>query len=262
MHIARMLKRAPIVLLLLAWTASFHAAADQDYPVPTSLMPALSGRVVDAAHILDDVTKAAVEQKLAEEEAASSDQVVVVTLPDLDGRPIEDWGLSLGRYWGIGQAGKDNGVLLLVAPRERRVRIEVGYGLEGRLPDATASDIIRSIIIPHFKVGDMPGGIAAGVDAVLAVLGGGQPPNAAIETDTGGFGKSVEAGVFATLALLGLLLLRLRFRRDLISGKRHWYLMSYGAGGLPGHRGGGIFGGGGFSGGGGGFGGGGASGGW
>jgi uncharacterized protein len=242
--------------------------ADQALPIPSSLLPALSGRLVDGARILDDTTKAEIADKLAAQEAKSGDQVVVVTLPDLRGYPIEAWGLSLGRFWKIGQAGKDNGVLLLIAPSERKVRIEVGYGLEDKLTDAAADKIIRSTIIPRFKIGDFPGGIADGIDAIFAMLDGTYQPKAESSIDLGAFGKWAESFALAVLSLLTLLILNLRSRRDLITGKRHWYWMSYGADGFAAptgrHSGGflGGSGGGSFGGGGGGFGGGGASGGW
>src|SRR4029434_8581147 len=135
-------------------------------------VPALTGRVVDQAGILSSDDESRLTGKLHDLETKTSIQLVVVTLPSLRSRPIEDWGLALGRTWGIGQKGKDNGVLLVVAPNDRELRIEVGYGLEGTLPDATANDIIRNVIVPRFKAGDMAGGISDGVDAIIAVLTG------------------------------------------------------------------------------------------
>ncbi|RME98676.1 MAG: hypothetical protein D6773_14070, partial [Alphaproteobacteria bacterium] len=105
-------------------------------------------------------------------EERTSDQLVVVTLRSLQGFPIEEYGYKLGRHWGIGQAGKDNGVLLIVAPTERRVRIEVGRGLEGELPDALAKLIIENAILPRFRAGDFAGGIRDGVRDITAVLTG------------------------------------------------------------------------------------------
>lgn len=132
--------------------------------------PPLSGRVVDAAGILDPATRAALDARLAAQEAKASDQVVVATVPSLEGGAIEDYGNALFRAWGLGQADRNNGVLLLVAPNERKVRIEVGYGLEGILTDAVASTIIRNAIVPAFKGGDMGGGILKGTDAILEIL--------------------------------------------------------------------------------------------
>ena len=135
-------------------------------------VPALSGRVVDQAGILNNAEESRLTTKLKNLEDSSSIQLVVVTLSSLRGSPIEDWGLTLGRTWGIGQKGTDNGVLLIVAPNDRELRIEVGYGLEGTLPDATADAIIRNVIVPRFKAGNMADGISDGVDAIISVLSG------------------------------------------------------------------------------------------
>ena len=134
--------------------------------------PALNGRVVDDAGILDGETRAALTQKLAEFEAKTTDQFVVVTLKSLQGTSIEDFGVELGRHWQIGQRDKNNGVLLIVAPNERRVRIEVGYGLEGALTDAVSRLIIENGITPRFRAGDFAGGITRGVDDIISVLSG------------------------------------------------------------------------------------------
>jgi len=118
--------------------------------------PALTGRVVDNANLLSAQQESRLTQQLASHEEATSNQVVVVTLPSLQGTSIDDFGYQLGRHWGIGQAGRDNGVLLIVAPNERKVRIEVGYGLEGDLPDAIARAIIDQNILPAFRRNDYP----------------------------------------------------------------------------------------------------------
>lgn len=136
------------------------------------VIPTLSGRVVDQAGILGSSEESSLTGKLAAIEQKTTIQLVVVTLKSLQNRSIEEWGLALGRGWGIGQAGKNNGVLLIVAPSERELRIEVGYGLEGTLPDATADSIIRNVIVPRFKVGNMVGGINDGVDAIGRALTG------------------------------------------------------------------------------------------
>lgn len=132
--------------------------------------PPLTGRVVDAAHVLDPATAAALDARLAAQEAKATDQVVVATVPSLEGTSVEDYANRLFRAWRIGQEKKNNGVLLLVAPKERKVRIEVGYGLEGILTDAVASTIIRNAIVPAFKSGDMARGILNGTDAILEIL--------------------------------------------------------------------------------------------
>ncbi len=132
--------------------------------------PALSGRVVDAANLLDPAPEAALNGKLAALEQQTGRQLVVVTIPDLEGRDIADYGYRLGRAWGIGEKGRNTGALLIVAPSERRVRIEVGYGLEGVLTDAMSSLIINNVIVPRFKQGDFTGGIDASVDEIIALL--------------------------------------------------------------------------------------------
>lgn len=134
--------------------------------------PTLTGRVVDAANLLDATTVERLDTRLAAHETASSDQVVVVTVPSLGGRDIADYANRLGRAWGIGTAENDNGVLLVVAPNERDVRIEVGYGLEGALTDALAANIVRREILPAFREGDYAGGIDAGTGAILAAIEG------------------------------------------------------------------------------------------
>jgi uncharacterized protein len=135
-------------------------------------VPSLTGRVVDQAGILTSAQESRLTAKLKGLEDKTTIQLVVVTLPSLRGAPIEDWGLTLGRTWGIGQKGKDNGVLLIVAPNDRELRIEVGYGLEGALPDATANAIVRNVIVPRFKAGSMADGISDGVDAIIAAVTG------------------------------------------------------------------------------------------
>jgi uncharacterized protein len=132
--------------------------------------PTLSGRVVDEAGIIPPDVRQRLDETLKALEAKSSDQLVVVTLPSLQGTDIADYGYQLGRAWGIGQKGLDNGALLIVAPNERKVRIEVGYGLEGILTDALTSVVIQRAILPKFKAGDMAGGIEAGVAAIVSAL--------------------------------------------------------------------------------------------
>ena len=132
--------------------------------------PPLSGRVVDAAHVLPAPVVADLTAKLATLEMKTSRQLVVVTLPSLQGYEIEEYGYQLGRVWGIGQKPLNNGALLIVAPKERRVRIEVGYGLEGVLTDALSEVILQTKVLPRFKAGDIPGGVSAGADALIEQL--------------------------------------------------------------------------------------------
>ncbi|MGB3752315.1 MAG: TPM domain-containing protein [Parerythrobacter sp.] len=131
---------------------------------------ALTGRVVDAAEIIPADMESHLTNQLAALERDTSAQFVVVTTPDLSGYYIEDYSLQLGRAWGIGDAERDDGVLLVVAPNERKVRIEVGYGLEDTvLPDEVAAQYIRAMI-PHFERSDMTGAITVGVDSIDAHL--------------------------------------------------------------------------------------------
>ncbi len=135
---------------------------------------------MDDAHILSDSTQSDLTAMLARHEQATGEQVVVVTLPSLQGYSIEDFGYQLGRNWGIGQKDKNTGALLIVAPKEHKVRIEVGYGLEGQLTDAMSRVIIERDITPQFKRGDFNAGVLAGTATILKVLGGdataAQPP--------------------------------------------------------------------------------------
>ena len=134
--------------------------------------PQLTGRVVDDADLLSASDIAELDAGLKALEDKSSDQVVVVTLPSLQGFTIEDFGYQLGRHWGIGTKEKDNGVLLIVAPNERKVRIEVGRGLEPLLTDAMSNVIINGAILPRFRSGDYAGGIKEGVKGIELVLTG------------------------------------------------------------------------------------------
>lgn len=140
------------------------------WPAPD--FPALTGRVVDQANLLDSATETALTGQLAAHEAETSNQLVVATIPDLQGYDIADFGVRLGRHWQIGQTDKDNGVLLLVAPNARKVRIEVGYGLEGALPDALASNIIQRQILPAFREGDFSAGIRQGTTSIIQAIDG------------------------------------------------------------------------------------------
>ncbi|HEX7743163.1 MAG TPA: TPM domain-containing protein, partial [Sphingobium sp.] len=155
-----MIRRLFLFLLLLALAP---AAQGQTFPK-------LTGRVVDDAAMLSPQQEQALTDKLAALEQQSGRQLVVATIPDLQGYDISDYGYQLGRAWGIGSKDKNDGALLVVAPNERKVRIEVGYGLEGIMTDALSSQIIRNAITPRFKAGDMAGGIDAGADAIGRLL--------------------------------------------------------------------------------------------
>jgi len=132
--------------------------------------PELTSRVVDAANVIPPDEKARLEQKLAALETQSQRQLVVATIPDLQGYDISDYGYQLGRKWGIGDKQRNDGAILIIAPKERKVRIEIGYGLEGVLTDGLSALIIQQQVVPRFKAGDMAGGIEAGADAMIQQL--------------------------------------------------------------------------------------------
>ncbi len=238
-------------------------------PLWAQSFPPLTGRVVDAANILPPDVEAAIEARSAALEAATTTQMVVATVPDLQGYEIEDYGYRLGRAWGIGQKGQNNGVILLVAPNNRRVRVEVGYGLEPVLTDALSSVIINQQILPRFKAGDLPGGIQAGADAIMQQLE--LPPEqaaanvqaAASAQASADEGSGFGAVLFILFILLWLYFAMRRGKRGTRRGAGPIIIWGPGSGGWGGGGGGGWGGGGGgFGGGGGGFGGGGSSGGW
>jgi uncharacterized protein len=237
------------VLLAAFWISAAWAAAD---------FPALTGRVVDEAHILSPVTIADTERKLADLEQKSGIQFVVATVPSLGGEEIEPYANELFRTWRLGEAKKNNGVLLLVAPKERRVRIEVGYGLEGTLTDAVSSVIIANVIAPRFKAGDYDGGVTRSVDDIITVLTTDSAEWKPKPTDTR---AEHDPSLFDALApFLIFLFIMFILTRVGRRGGGNVIFIPMGVGG--GFRGGSGSGGGGFSGGGGSSGGGGASGGW
>lgn len=268
-------------IILSFLSVMFNLSHAQDNS-PVTQLPILTDRVVDNAHLLDAPTEAALVQKLAAFQQQSSDQVVVVTVPSLSGEDIESYSNRLFRAWALGQKQEDNGILLVVAPNERRVRIEVGYGLEAIMTDAMSSIIIQSIILPAFRDGNYSGGITDGVDGILSVLSGDtealkdrakRSADTSLNDDTdwlevtfivfwmiiffGGFGLAVMAPIFG---------------RKIAPGRYEWLGFVFdtrgGGGGSSGRGGGwssgggGFSSGGGFSGGGGSSGGGGASGSW
>lgn len=217
--------------------------------------------VSDLAGLLDFGQKQNLEKALSQLEKNSSNQVLVVTVPDLQGLPVEDYAIALAEKWKPGQKDRDNGVILLVAPKERKVRIEVGYGLEGALPDATAKSIIEDHILPDFRRGDFTRGIFSGVAAIEAAIKGEYEALAPGEKPSNPYAKLLGF-VLALVALIVIDLINRR-RRAFGHDSTGWHVMPFFLGGGSGRSSGGSsWGGGGFSGGGGGFGGGGASGGW
>ncbi|WP_255609013.1 YgcG family protein [Methylosinus sp. Sm6] len=153
---------AALALLVLLPVLAFAALS----------FPALTGRVVDDAHILPQAAKLAVETKSRALEDKSGIQLVVATIPSLQGADIESFANGLFRFWKLGEAKTNNGVLFLIAPNERKMRIEVGYGLEGALTDALSKIIIATAVTPKFKAGDYGAGVERGVDAIVEVLSG------------------------------------------------------------------------------------------
>jgi uncharacterized protein len=248
-------------LIALALTA-FIAAAMPARADPT--FPALTGRVVDDAHVLSAQTQADLTAKLAALEQKTGDQVVVVTLPSLQGYEIEDYGYQLGRAWGIGQKGKNTGAILIVAPADHKVRIEVGYGLEPVLTDALSSVIIQEQILPKFRSGDVDGGVVAGTDAIISQLGL-DPAQAQANAQAAAQQPAPHANPIPVIFILFFIFFVFSI---LFRGRGGFWALPFlfmgGGGGGGGYSGGGGGGGGGggFSGGGGSFGGGGASGGW
>ena len=133
-------------------------------------VPYLTGRVNDDAEILSPQVRKTITERLKAHEDKTGNQIAVLTVPSLEGESIEGYAEAVFKEWKLGQKGKDNGILLIVAPQDRRMRIEVGYGLEGTLPDSAAGSIIRNVITPKFKSGDYDGGVEAGVNAIISVL--------------------------------------------------------------------------------------------
>jgi uncharacterized protein len=229
-------------------------------------VPTLTGRVVDQANVLSAAARSTLASKLAELEDKSGIQLVVATVASLQGQEIEPYANELFRAWKLGEKAKNNGVLLLVAPNERRVRIEVGYGLEGTLTDALSKIIIANAIAPRFKTGDFDGGVSRGVDDIITVLttdASEWQQRPSLRLDNQPPPDWITWLVIAGMIALGTLLI--------VSPGFRWFLLNVAlnillnpgssrGGGFAG--GGGSSGGGGFSGGGGSSGGGGASGNW
>jgi uncharacterized protein len=273
--------------LLLGWALGLSLLAA---PAAAQTFPKLAGNpVVDQADIIPAAEEAALNTQLLDLEKTTGHQLVVATVTDLEGNDIADYGYKLGRAWGIGDEAKDDGVVFLIAPNERRMNIAVGLGLEPILTDALSGRIIRDVVTPKFKAGDMPGGIQDGVNAIAQQIQ--LPPEEAAaraaaadkaerdRSDDGNFGGLFFVGfiilIFFVLPMLSRMGRGKKHRRNspwggapiIIWGDDDWGGgsggggSSWGGGGSSwGGGGGGGFGG--FSGGGGSFGGGGASGGW
>jgi uncharacterized protein len=258
---------SPIKRVALA-LAMIFAFAGVAFAAPT--FPQLTGRVVDDAHILSPDVQQQLTQKLADLEQRTQRQLVVVTLPSLQGYEIEDYGYQLGRAWGIGQKKLNNGALFIIAPKEHRVRIEVGYGLEPILTDALSSVILQSKVLPKFKAGDMQGGIVAGTNAIVEQLLLDTPAAKArvaqAEQQVKNQDSDFDPFTAIFIGFIVIMIISSFFRRSRGGlGALPWIILGSGMGGGSGRDwggGSGWGGGGGFSGGGGSFGGGGASGSW
>ena len=263
---------APSLRLLLAVLLTFVVALP-GLAAPT--FPPLTGRIVDEANLLGADDRRTLEAELQGLEEKSSDQLVIYTARSLQGYEIEDFGYQLGRTWQIGQRGKDNGVVLIVAPKERKVRIEVGRGLEPQLTDAISRLIIENAILPAFRRGDFAAGIKAGVRDIRDVLLGdaeavkARAKAASKRENVPGISPALIMLIF--FILMALLMIQVQARQTAHPSRLDRRNRRYGApivipgswGGGSGSWGGsGGGGGGGFSGGGGSFGGGGASGSW
>lgn len=253
------------LVLLLAWCVSAGGVLDthaQRYDFP----PRPSGPVLDQANLLSGPDEQRLAQKLSTFEDTTSTAVVVVTLPSLNGAPVSDYAFSLGREWGVGQEGKDNGVVVLLSEGDREVFIATGYGVEGALPDAIANRIIETVMTPAFRKGDFYAGLDRGTDAIIQATKGefdAEARPAASDEDDG-----VPYALLFTLLIFAYFFGQSFFRggggkKSRRSQRRGGPVVIWGGGGFGGGSSGGFGGGGGFGGfGGGSFGGGGAGGSW
>jgi len=192
----RFLKLIFVLVLFLLIPASVYALN----------LPKYSGRVNDFAQIFSSDFKSSLEQKLSQIETNTTDQIAVVTVKNLQGTTIEDFAEQLFKSWGIGQKGKDNGLLVLVALEERQVRIEVGYGLESTITDGRAGDVIRNYITPEFKKSNYEKGISDGIDRLNQYLTGEVTDNPPV-TKT----KKVNSDFVVTVIILVLSFLSYAF---------------------------------------------------
>ena len=254
---------AALVLLLAAGAFALEVP-----PAPTQWF-------TDRANLISAGDAAALNQKLAAFEQESGAQFIVYILPSLEGDSVEDFTIRAVEKWKVGQAKYDNGLVLFVFVQDRKIRVEVGYGLEGTITDAFSSRVIRQYIAPRFQSGDWAGGINAGADALMAQIRKGEAPVEPMERARSGEGEPAGVGSVLFMIILFVIIFfilpaMLRGGRGGCGGCLPLFFFPGGGGGITfgGHRGGfggGGFGGGGFggfSGGGGGFGGGGATGGW
>jgi uncharacterized protein len=251
--------RALLGLLGLALLALPARAQSIDVPRGT-------GWVNDHAHVLPESERNALEARLSAFEQKNGHELALLTVPTTGGQPIENYALAVARTWKLGKPGKNDGALLVVAVQDRKLRVEVGRGLEGELTDLLCGRVIRDVIVPRFRQGDMPGGIRAGVEALIAIAGGAGEKALPQQAHDDPFWTAVAAILFVLFIVIVMVVRRITGGRGGGFGGRRYrgglfpFPMMIGGGG----SGGGGFSGGGFGGfgGGGGFSGGGASGGW
>lgn len=222
-------------------------------------VPPLKQRVNDTANMLSASTKQQLEEILGRLEQTDSTQIVLLTIPSLGGEVLEEFSIKVADQWKIGQKGLDNGAILLIAKNDRKIRIEVGYGLEGSLTDLMAGRIIRNVIVPKFKAGNFDQGVIDGVQAMIGVVRGEYQAPEKIPSRGGPKVKGTNPIFIVFIAFVFIISIIGKLRRFFGSG---YSQRSHSGAGWFAGTGGGGFSSGGFSGGGGGFGGGGASGGW
>jgi uncharacterized protein len=207
-----LLRRSPLAstlpLLAMAWLLAALGAV----PAAALDVPYLTGPVTDTASMIPADRAAAIAAKIAAFRAETGNQITVLTVPSLEGDPVEDFSIRVSEAWKLGEKGKDNGVLFLISRDDRKMRIEVGYGLEPKLTDLETGRILAEIVVPAFKNGDFAGGVDKGVDAIITRLSGGEietPAQAAVPSDIGALAPklglllifAVVVGVFSLLAI-------------------------------------------------------------
>ncbi|MGO9622249.1 MAG: TPM domain-containing protein [Desulfobaccales bacterium] len=243
-----------LLIILLFWV--FWACPTLAWAVTPPLPAHPSQYVVDLAGVLDANSQARLNTMLRDLEARTTAQVVVLTLNSLEGEPIEDFSHQTAVKWGIGQKGKDNGVLLTVAVKDHKYRIEVGYGLEGDLPDSLVGSIGRQYLVPSFRQGNFAGGITAAVTAITNIIAGGKGAGKTVGAAGGSPGETIPGKGMGqvNLPLILFIVFIIALLASIVSSARGgkfwliWFLLQLFSGG--GGGGGGSGGGGGFSGGG------------
>jgi uncharacterized protein len=216
-------------------------------------VPRLSKRVTDLANMVTPADENHIEQRLRAHEAETSNQIAVLTVPSLEGEIIEEYALKVAETWALGQKDKDNGALIISARDDRKLRIEVGYGLEGTLTDVYAGRIVRDVMVPQLKAGNPSGAIRAGADAVLAILDGDATMREQLDSSGSTSGESEELtwqDILILLGFIGFMVLRSMFGGGMRTSRRYGggFYSSGSGGGSSFGGGGGSFGGGGSSG--------------